>query len=333
MTTSITRGRKARSLLMLTSASAVAALTFTACGSESAEEYPSDTIEMIVPYSAGGSTDLTMRRLGDIAEETCGTGFIVSNQTGAAGTVGVSAALNGTPDGYTISATAADLILPHQLGIADISMDDARGVLRYALNDRAVFVPADSPYESIDEIFEAAESGTTITVATPGSGSEAHLSGVGIAQEYGLTDQFNFLPFDGDATALQAVAGNQADMTLISIGTGVSQVEGGLVNAIATLSEERSDVLPDTPTAIESGIDWAVPAPLGIVIAAETPDEIVEKLNSCLGEAVESDEFRETMETQNLNIDYLPGDEFEEYMLELEAFYGDIIEEADLATE
>lgn len=315
---------------VLGAVAALSAVSLAACGSGGEDDFPSQTIELIVPYSAGGSTDLSMRQLADLAEETCGTDIVVSNQTGAAGTVGVSAALGANPDGYTIAATAADLIIPHQLGIAQVSMEDARGVLRYALNDRAVFVPADSEFSSLDEVFEAAENGRTITVATPGSGTEAHLSGIGIAEEYGVSDQFNFLPFDGDATALQAVAGGQADMTLISLGTGLSQVEGGLVNAVAVLSDERSDLLPDTPTAVESGIDWVEPAPQGIVVPAETPDDVTEALTDCLSEAVQSDEFKQAMEAQNLSVGYLPGPEFEDYLSDLGTYYGEIIETAGL---
>ena len=314
----------------LLSSAAVAVMALTACNTGGDEGFPSDTIELIVPYSAGGSTDLSMRQLSDIAEQSCDTSFIVNNQTGAAGTVGVSAALNSNPDGYTIAATASDLVIPHQLGTAEISLADAREVLRYALNEQAVFVPADSEYDSLDELFQAAENGTTINVATPGTGSGAHISAVGIAAQYNVSDTFNFLPFDGDAEALQAVAGNQADMTLTSIGTGLPQVEGNLVKALATTTEETSEMMPDTPTAVESGIEWVLYAPQGIVAPADTPDDIIQVLEDCIGEAVQSEDFQEVMETQNLNVSYLPGPEYAEFMENFEADFGEIIEQEGL---
>lgn len=310
-----------------------AVLSLAACGSDADADagFPTNTIELVVPYAPGGSTDTSMRRLTQIAEDTCGTDMIVSNQTGGAGTVGATAVANSKPDGYTVGATAADLIIPHQLGVAEVSVEDVKGVLRYALNERTLFVPASSEFESLADIIDAAQYGETINVATAGSGTEMHLSTVGMAMDQGVVEQFNFLPFDGDATALEAVAGGQADMTVISTGTGVPQVEGGNARALVTLGEERSEILPDVPTATEQGIDWIEPAPQGLVVPAETPDDVVKKLNECLGEAVESDEFKETMANQNLTIGYQNAEEYEAYLAEMSEYYGRIITEAGMA--
>lgn len=309
-------------------------LGITACGSGGAEdEFPSETIEMIIPYAAGGSTDVSLRLMSSIAEETCGTNVIASNQTGSAGAVGFTATSNADPDGYTVGATAHELAILHQLGVAEIAPDDLKGVLRYTLNPHVIFVPEDSPYETMDDLIAAAEAGENINVATPGTGSAAHLSLEGFAVEAGLEGAFRNIPFDGDGTALQALVGNQADMVMMVAGTGLPQVENGRIRPLAVAGEERLDILPDTPTLIESGVDWESGAHLGLAVPKETPDERVEKLNQCLREAIESEEFQSGMAEQNFNIAYLPPAEFEAYLAELEELYGEVIENADLGTQ
>ncbi|GAA2033589.1 tripartite tricarboxylate transporter substrate binding protein [Yaniella flava] len=309
---------------------ALAALT--ACGDNgNADEFPSDTVELIIPYAAGGSTDVSLRLMADIAEETCGTTFIASNQTGSAGAVGFSATSNAEPDGYTVGATATELSILHQMGVADIAPEDLKGVMRYALNPHVMFVPADSPYDSIDDVIDAAENGETINAATPGTGSAAHLSLEGLALEADIPGAFTNVPFDGDATALQAVMGGNADLIMMTMGTALPQVEAGAIKAIAVAGEERFDELPDTPTLIESGVDWETGAHLGLAVPPETPDETVDVLHECLHEAIQDDRYVEGMADQNLAIDHLPPAEFEQYLQDLEEQFGAIIEEAEIS--
>lgn len=313
--------------------SAVFALTaLAACsGDESADEFPSDTIEFIIPYSAGGSTDVSLRLMADIAEETCGTDFIASNQTGSAGAVGFTATSNAEPDGYTVGATANEISFLQQLGVTEVSPDDVKGVMRYALNPHVMFVPADSSYDSVDDIVNAAESGETINAATPGTGSAGHISLEGLALEMGTPGAFTNLPFEGDATALQAVLGGNADLIFMTMGTALPQVEAGELKPIAVAGEERLEELPDTPTFSESGVDWQTGAHLGLSVPPDTPDETVEVLHECLHEAIQDERFEEGMADQNFTIDHLPPQEFETYLSELEEEYGAIIDEAEIS--
>lgn len=308
----------------------LALLGTSACGGGE-EEFPSGTIEMIIPYAAGGSTDVSLRLMSSIAEDTCGTDIIASNQTGSAGAVGFTATANAEPDGYTVGATATELSILHQLGITEVSPDDLEGVLRYALNPHVIFVPEDSPYQSIEDLITAAEAGETINVATPGSGSAAHLAVEGLALDAGVPGAFTNLPFDGDASALQALVGGQADMVMMVMGTALPQVEAGRIRPLAVASEERLEKLPDTPTLMESGIEWTSGAHLGLAVPLETPPERIEALDECLHEAIESEEFQQGMAEQNFTVDYLPPEEFEAYLQELEERYGRVIDEVGLA--
>lgn len=316
----------------LVSSAMLALVGLAGCGGdESAEDFPSDTIEFIIPYAAGGSTDVSLRLMADIAEETCGTNFIASNQTGSAGAVGFSATASANPDGYTVGATANEISILHQLGVADVTPEDLKGVMRYTLTPHVIFVPADSPYDTMEDIMEAARNGETINVATPGTGSAAHLSLEGLAIEGDIAGAFTNVPFDGDATALQAVMGGNADMTMMMVGTGLPQVEAGTIKPIAAASEERLDELPDTPTLHEAGIEWESGAHLGLAVPLETPDEIIEELHECLHQAIEDERFVEGMDDQNFHINHLPPTEFEAFLADLEEEYANTIDEAGIS--
>lgn len=293
-------------------------------------EFPSDTIEMIIPYSAGGSTDVSVRSLASVAEDTCGTNVIASNQTGSAGAVGFTAAANAAPDGYTVGATATELAYLYQFGITEVRPQDFKGIMRYALNPHIFWVPADSPYEAIDDVISAAEDGKTINVATSGTGSVYHVAFKGMALEAGVPDQFVNVPFDGGAAAVQASVAGDVDMNVSVFQEGASQVESGRLRAIAVAGEERVEAIPDTPTLKERGIDWTSASHLGLVVPAETPDDIVQTLGDCYKEAFDSDEFQQTMEEQELGLSYLPPKEFDQYLQSLSDQYGRVIEEVGL---
>lgn len=308
-----------------------ALLGVVGCGGGSGQaEFPSDTIEMIIPYSAGGSTDVSVRTLAQLAEDTCGTNVIASNQTGSAGAVGFTATANSKPDGYTVGATATELAYLYQFGITEVSPDDLRGIMRYALNPHVFYVPADSPYETIGDLVSAAEDGKTINVATSGTGSVYHLAFAGMALEAGVPDQFVNVPFDGGAPAVQAAVAGEVDMNVSVYQEAAAQVEAGKLRPIAVAGEERVEAISDTPTLMEEGIDWTSSSHLGLAVPADTPDDIVQTLGDCYKEAFDSEDFQNKMEEQNLTLSYLPPAEFDEYLKGLSDRFGKVIEEVGI---
>lgn len=327
------RRRAARSVGAAVAATGVLATAACGGGGGEAEEFPSETIEMIIPYAAGGSTDVSIRQMASIAEETCGTEIIASNQTGSAGAVGFTATANAEPDGYTVGATATEIAYLQELGFTDIGPDDIKGVMRYALNPHVFFVPADSPYQTMEDLIAAAEDGETITAASSGTGSVYHLAVAGLGLAAGVPDQFRNLPFDGGAAAVQATIGGQADLTAVVLNEAISQVEAGRLRPLAVASDERLEALPDVPTLQELGIDWNSSSHLGLAVPAETPDERVQTLDDCLHQAIESEEFQTAMAEQNLSLDYLPPEEFETYLQDLQERYTEVIEEVGIVAE
>lgn len=317
-------------------ATGIAVLGASACGgggSGSGEDFPSESIEIIIPYSAGGSTDVSVREMARLAEDSSGTNVIASNQTGSAGAVGFTATANAEPDGYTVGATATELAYLYQLGTTQVRPEDVKGVMRYALNPHVFFVPSESPYETIDDVISAAEDGENINVATSGTGSVYHLAFAGMALEAGVPEQFTNLPFDGGSAAVQAAIGGQADMTVTVLNEGIAQVESGRLRPVAVAAEERLDQIPDTATLMERDIDWTSASHLGLAVPNDTPDERVQTLYDYFSEAVESDEFQQSMQEQSLTIDTLPPEEFDQYLADLSDRYGRVIDEVGITAD
>jgi tripartite-type tricarboxylate transporter receptor subunit TctC len=303
----------------------VLALTLSACGDagDAEETELADQIEIIVPYAAGGGTDQTARQLATAAEEACGIGTVVTNQEGAAGAVGFQAVASAEPDGTTIGLATAELAMLEHLGTAEVTPQDVTGVLQYNFDPAAFTVDADSQYETIEDVVDAAEDGETITVGTSGAGSIWEISAAGMASETG--NEFTYAPFDGAAPAITAVLSGEVDATSASGAEVLGQVESDELRALAVMGEERLDILPDTPTLTEAGIDWVSGTWRGLSVPAATSPEMVDALEECFTEAAESEEFTSFMEETGFGVEYRGAAEFEAYMDEEYETFGEII--------
>ncbi|MBA2691976.1 MAG: tripartite tricarboxylate transporter substrate binding protein [Rubrobacter sp.] len=307
---------------------AVAAFGVVACGGAEDAEFPSEQIEVIVPWDAGGGTDQTARQLASAAEESCGTDIIVSNQTGSTGAVGFQAAANAQPDGYTVGLATVEIAMINHLGVAPVSPEDVRGVMQYNFDPAALSVGADSEYETLDDFLSAAEGGEDFSIGTSGTGSIWHIAFAGMAQEAGV--EMKNVPFDGAAPAIAAVLGGQVEATSASGAEVAPQVESGELRPLAVMGEEPLDILPDVPTLEEEGIDWNSGAWRGLVVPNDTPDDVVETLNECFEEAANSDGFQEFMGNNGFGLEFRSADEFEGYMDEEFDRFGDLIQSLGL---
>lgn len=307
-------------------------VVLTACGGtgggDEGEKFPSEQIEIIVPWDPGGGTDQTARQLASAAEDTCGTNITVSNQTGSTGAVGFQAAADAEPDGYTIGLATVEIAMINHLGIAQITPKDVQGVMQYNFDPAAVTVPSDSEYKTIEDFLDATKSGQVPRVGTSGTGGIWHIAAAGMAQEAG--GEITNVPFDGAAPAIQAVLGGQIEATTASGAEVASQVESGKLRPLATMGKDRIDILPDTPTLKEKDMDWTSGAWRGLAVPKDTPQERVQKLNGCFKKAYDSDKFQQFMDKNGFGMIYKPADEFDEYMNQEFNRYEGIIESLDL---
>ena len=273
-------------------------------------DYPEKTVQMTVPFAAGGGTDAVARALANVAEKYLGQSIVVVNTTGGSGAVGLTEGAYQPADGYYVTMITRELVTLPLNGLCSVTADNFELICNVNMDPGMVTVVADSPLKSLEDLLAAAK-------ATPGS---LKFASTATPNMYAYTielDQdiiFNHIPFNGAAEAIPEVLGGHADFTITSPGEAISQVQGGQMRALAVMSEERLPSLPDVPTFKELGIDIVTGTWRGLAVPKGTPADVVEKLRDAFAKAVENPEFVEFMNNAFLNIYYLNAEDFAAYI-------------------
>jgi tripartite-type tricarboxylate transporter receptor subunit TctC len=241
---------------------ALATLTAGLClaTAAQAQAWPSaKPVTLLVPFPPGGSTDMIARTLGAKLQEKLGSSFVVDNKAGAGGTVGASAAKRAAPDGYTVfvSSLGPFVIGPHLIknpGYDPLKDFDYITVAVQAPNVLAV--PAASPHKTLADVlaFHKANPGK-MSFASAGNGTSDHLTAELFWQQTGTTGLH--IPYKGGAPAMSDLLGGQVDASFMNINTGLSNIKGGKLRALAVTSSKRSPLLPEVPTLEELGVKGA----------------------------------------------------------------------------
>lgn len=280
--------------------------------SEAADDFPTKPIQVIVPWAAGGGTDLITRQLMTMSQDTCGTRFVVSNLTGAASATGHQAIIDADPDGYTIGTATTELAILKHLETAQFTPQEAAGIAQIAANPAVLTVSADSPYETFDQLAEALNDGETVRAATNGRGGTWDLAVRGLGLELG-TPFTEYAPFNGAAEMIPAVLGGQVEVMAPSAGEVRQQIEAGAMRGLAVMAEERFEALPDVPTLKELGVDWVMGSWIGVTAPEGTPENRIDFLRTCIGDVAESDEYRDFLVKTGIGLADRDGAEFTDF--------------------
>ncbi|QQK78828.1 tripartite tricarboxylate transporter substrate binding protein [Salicibibacter cibi] len=298
---------------------------------DAAADFPEGPVELIVPYDAGGGTDAVARALADATEEHLGESIGVVNTTGGGGAVGFTEGATAAPDGQTVTLVTVELVtLPH-MGLADVSHEDFKAIGQMNFDPPAVTVPADAPYDTLEEFIDYAEENPgEIQMGNSGSGSIWHLAASAIEQETGV--EFEHVPFDGAAPAVTSLLGGHIDAVPVSPAEVLPQVEGEELKTLAVMDEERAEVFPEVPTFEEEGFSGAdgVGPWRGVVVPEDTPDEVASVLEEAFMAGAEEPEFQEFMEDNGLGMTITDGESFGQMMGESYDFYGELISDLGL---
>ncbi|MGE4454665.1 MAG: Bug family tripartite tricarboxylate transporter substrate binding protein [Sphaerochaeta sp.] len=318
-----------KTLVLVMMLSLVLGSVFAQGGSEaSAENYPSGPVSVIVPYSAGGGTDLVARALVDAAKDNFPKNIAVENRTGGGGAVGMSYGANAKADGSVISMITVELVtLPHTGTGAGLYYDQFKPIMMVNSAYSAVTVQADSPYNTLNEFLEAAKT-KTMRVGNSGVGAIWHLAAAGLAKTAGVS--FNHIPFDGAAPAITSLLGGHIDAVTVSYAEVVSQVDAGNLKVLAVLAPERISATPDLPTAKELGYDVAIGTWRGLGVPKDTPQPIVDKIYNIFSEAAQSDAFVNFMNSSNNVIDIMDSASYGQKLATDNEMFKSLIEELGL---
>lgn len=286
--------KKILRVTLATALGGVLALPLMSASVQAKDDWPTDTIRMVVPYAAGGTTDVLSRRVAELLQRELGN-VVVENRPGAGSTTGTGRLARGGRDsdhtllmaspGHTIGAA----IYP---GLRYHPTEDFTFIQNIIDIPNVMVVPADSPYQTVQEFVEAARKEGK-TFSSSGVGSSIHMSGELFKS---LTEtKMTHVPFRGSGEALPALLSGDVDVSFENMPTVLSHIQSGSLRALAVTSQTRSEYLPDVPTLDEIGDynleGFNATAWFGLIAHESFPDVAVEKVHAALDKIMKEEDF------------------------------------------
>jgi tripartite-type tricarboxylate transporter receptor subunit TctC len=273
------------------------------------QAYPNHPITIIVPFAAGGPTDVLARVLGERIRAALGQPVLIENVTGAGGSIGVGRVVAAPPDGYTVSighfgthvANGAIYSLKYDL------LNDLDPVARLPSNPMIVVTRKNFPAANLKEVVDRLKANPgKISEGTAGAGSGSHIAGLLLQRLTGI--QLSFVPYRGTGPALQDLVAGQIDLIIDQASNSLPQVRQGTIKAFAVTATKRIPSAPDIPTVVEAGLpDFEMEIWNGIWVPHGTPRAIIDKLNAAVTAALAEPAVREKL--VGLGLDGPPQDQ------------------------
>jgi tripartite-type tricarboxylate transporter receptor subunit TctC len=291
-----------------------------------AAEFPTKEVQIIIPWAAGGATDLIFRALAATTGKYLGKAVVVVNRPGGGGAVGYTEAAQAKPDGYfLVSAVTPLTILPHQVTTA-FTYKNFDAIINVVSDPSMFLVRSDSPWKSLKEFLDYAKKNPDmITVGNSGAGGGVHL--VALAFERAAGVKFNHIPFSGGGPSVTALLGGHINAVSVSPPEGIEHVKAGKLKIIALFAEKRFEMFPDAPTVKEQGIDFVMGMWRGLVAPKGTPPDAVKKLHEAFKQGMDDPVFQKNAKDMAINLSYLGPEAFGKLMASDNEFFGKLIKE------
>jgi tripartite-type tricarboxylate transporter receptor subunit TctC len=266
-------------------------------------QWPSKPITYVVPFGAGGTTDVLARMLTPKVGTALGTTFVIENRAGAGGGMGSDYTAKAAPDGYTIqggtiSSHAINVSLYPKLGYDPVK--NFQPITMIGSMPNILVVRADSPYKNVQDVIAAAKSKPgTINYASSGNGTSQHLSGVFFEQLTG--GKLVHVPYKSSAESLNAIlSGQGADIIFENLAPALPHIKAGKLRALGVTSEKRSSSVPEVPAIAESLPGFEIVSWQAIFAPAGVPKPVVDRLSGEMIKAIKDPEFREKLVAQGI---------------------------------
>ena len=285
--------------------------------------FPHKPIELVVPYPAGGGTDVLGRAFALAATKHLPQPLIVMTKPGAAGAIGWADVLNGKEPGYKIALLATDLMTQPNMGLTKITYQDFTPIARLNYDPAAITVRADAPWKTVEEFIAAAKKGD-FRIGNGGNGSTWHLAAAAIEDKTGA--KFNHIPFAGANPAALSLLGGHIEAITVSAAEVYPHVAGGKLRLLAVMSDQRIKGFENVPTLKERGLDIQVGTWRGLAVPKNTPPEIVAILRAATAKTAEEQSLKEALAKQNMGYAYAEGDAFGAVMARDHEFYKTLIQ-------
>ena len=291
-----------------------------------AADFPTKEVQIIIPWAAGGATDLIFRALAATTGKYFGKAVVVINRPGGGGAVGYTEAAQAKPDGYTlVSAVTPLTILPHQVTTA-FTYKNFDAIINVVDDPSMFLVRSDAPWKTLKEFLDYAKKNPDmITVGNSGAGGGVHL--VALAFERAAGVKFNHIPFSGGGPSVTALLGGHINAVSVSPPEGIEHVKAGKLKIIALFAEKRFEMFPDVPTVKEQGIDFMMGMWRGLVAPKGTPPDAVKKLHDAFKQGMDDPVFKKNAKDMAVNLSYLGPEAFGKLLAHDHEFFGKLIKE------
>ena len=300
-----------------------AILALSMIGCSGSEQFPDGDITIVVPFGSGGGTDLLARILAESAQEHLEDAtVIVSNVTGASGTVGTGEVANSEPDGYNLifNASGPMVVQPHLMEDLQYTIDDFKSIVCVASEPSCIAVRADSPYQTLDDLLAAQDE---LLVGNTGTGTVHYLF-----QSKFFADTevpYKLIAFEGGAKLVTGLLGGEVDVMSTVVSEMYQYVESGEIRILAVSSAERSELYPDIPTVKEYGFDIDMSLDFFLQAPAEVPEENLNILIDSFGKDAESDAVKEYLTNAHVTASVVKGAEYDAKLKESSDAYAAIV--------
>jgi tripartite-type tricarboxylate transporter receptor subunit TctC len=298
-----------------------------------ADNYPSKIVRVIVPFAAGGPTDVVARLIGQKLTERLGQPFIIENQPGAGGNIGMGAAARAAGDGYTILFVSSSYVVNPSL-YTKVPYDpdkDFVPITKAAATPHALIINPSVPAKDVNELVAMIKANPAkFSIASPGIGTTPHLSIELFKQAFGLDDLL-VVPFNGGNPAIQSVVAGHTPLSFQAIPPATALIRDGKLRALAVTATRRSSVLPDVPTMEELGAKGQEAETMqGVLAPAGTPKEIVDLLQREMAAALSLPEVKDKIVTLGFEPSGNSPAEFDAYIKTEIAKWKRVIEQAKI---
>ena len=303
--------------------------TFT--GSALAQAWPAKPIKLVVPFPAGGGTDIIGRELGQKLAANTGWTVIIDNKPGSGGNLGVDAAAKAPADGYTLVLGQTSNLAINPTLYTKLPYDplkDLTPIANVASSPLVIVVAADSPHKTLADVVAAARAKpSALNYATSGNGTVAHLATELFQRTANV--KLTHVPYKGAAQGATDLIGGQVQLYVSSIPTLIGHIKGGKMRALAVTSAKRVDDLPQVPTVAESGykgfeaVTW-----FGVAGPAKLPKDVVVRLNAEINKALQSTDLLKKLNDQGADVAGSTPEQFAKLIHDDIARWGKVVKES-----
>jgi tripartite-type tricarboxylate transporter receptor subunit TctC len=302
------------------------------CLGASAETFPSRPLTLIVPYSAGGSSDALARALGQAVAKDTGQSVVIENRPGGSTVIGAQALQAKPADGHTALLIAASFVINPNLlkNLPYDSEKDFQAVTQLASNPHVLVVSPDVPVSNLQEFLKwARDRNNNGSFSSFGNGSSGHL-GFELLKKRAELDMLH-VPYKGAAPSTMAVLSGEVHATLGDVGVVAPHILAGKLKAIAVTGSKRAPSLPDVPTFAEGGLsDFSSETWMGLLVKADSPQDRVQRLNELFKAALAQPEVQAILTQQGMEAKPSTPDAFRSFMAAEGAKYKRAIEESNV---